>query len=92
MSHQDTIAIETGRTRAELLARVDAFLRETRMTPRAFGVQAVSDHNFVTKLRGGRGVTLTTIGKAEAFMDGWRARAQAAGDVAEVETDARRAA
>lgn len=45
------------------------------MTAWAFGQQAVKDHKFVGRLREGFGVTLTSIEKAETFMDEYAAPA-----------------
>ena len=57
------------KTRDHILARIDAFLDTGRMSEREFGLRAVSDHKFVTRLRDRDvGVTLTSIEKAEAFM------------------------
>lgn len=55
-------------TRASLLDRVRAFLTETGMSARAFGVAAVGDHKFLRRLESGAGITLTVIEKAEAYM------------------------
>lgn len=57
------------KTREHILARIDAFLDTGSMSEREFGLRAVSDHKFVTRLRDRNiGVTLTNIEKAEAFM------------------------
>lgn len=57
-----------GNTRAEILARIESFLKEKDISEREFGLQAVGNHKFIRRLRGGLGVTLTSIERAEAFM------------------------
>lgn len=55
-------------TRAQILRRFDAFLERTGMSHWQFGREAVHDHTFVARLRSGKGVQLTTIEAAEAWM------------------------
>ena len=62
-------------TREHILTRIDAFREKHNMTAWAFGQQAVKDHKFVGRLREGFGVTLTSIEKAETFMDEYAAPA-----------------
>ncbi len=60
---------EARKTRAHILARINAFLKATGMSEHEFGIQAVSNHHFLRRLRDSDvGVTLTNIEKAEAFM------------------------
>lgn len=54
--------------RSAFLASVEAFCHDAGMSPRAFGLAAVNDHRFVARLRAGKGITLTSIEKAERFM------------------------
>lgn len=56
-------------TRKHILTRIEAFLARTGISPARFGIEAVGDHKFVKRLSEGAGVTLTSIEKAEAFMD-----------------------
>jgi hypothetical protein len=56
-------------TRTYALARIEAFLVKTGMSAGTFGMEAVGDHKLVKRLRSGAGVTLTSIEKAEAFME-----------------------
>jgi antitoxin (DNA-binding transcriptional repressor) of toxin-antitoxin stability system len=66
----------TGRmdVRSLVLAEIERFLAETGMSERAFGLAAVTDHRLVRRLREGRGVTLTTIERAAAFISAHRAK------------------
>lgn len=58
-------------TREALLARIDAYLASKGMTDRQFGEQVMRDPKFMLNLRrGSRGVTLATIERIEAFIDG----------------------
>ena len=60
---------EDQKTRGHILARIETFLKAEGMSEREFGIRAVSNHKFVSRLRdSGIGVTLTNIEKAEAFM------------------------
>ena len=61
--------MEDQRTRDYILARIKTFLHTEGVSEREFGLRAVSDHKFVARLRDSDvGVTLTSIEKAEAFM------------------------
>lgn len=55
-------------TRQSLLERIEAFLGRSGLSARQFGLLAAGDHKLVKRLRGGAGVTLTVIEKAERFM------------------------
>lgn len=70
------MTITPSPTREIFLAKIEAFLAETSMTPRAFGLRAVGNHRFVWRVRNGL-ATLATIAKAESFMDAYRARCEA---------------
>jgi hypothetical protein len=56
------------KTRASILLQIEAFLTSSGETERQFGIDVVGDHKFVRRLRGGHGVTLTSIEKAEAYI------------------------
>jgi len=64
---------QAKKTRELVLAQIDAFLKKNGMSEREFGLQAVNSHKFINRLRKGYGITLTSIEKAEAFMDHCRA-------------------
>jgi hypothetical protein len=56
-------------TRQFILNKVADFLAaQEALSESRFGVLAVHDSRFVTRLREGAGVTLTVIERAEAFM------------------------
>ena len=61
-------------TRAQILARIDAFLASSGLSHWQLGREAVHDHCLVQRLRTGKGVQLTTIEAAEAWMDTWEKR------------------
>lgn len=54
--------------REQIIERVRSFLSQSGMSARRFGVEAVGDSKFVSRLHGGAGITLTTLEKAEAFI------------------------
>lgn len=54
--------------RDDMIAKVHAFLSETGMSKRQFGIRAVHDEKFVARIEGGHRHTLGTLEKAEAFM------------------------
>lgn len=56
-------------TRLQVIARIEAHITETGISERQFGLSAVGDHKFLSRLRAGLGVTLTSIEKAERFME-----------------------
>src|SRR3546814_6560305 len=58
-----------------------AFLKESAMPPSVFGRAALRDPCFVSDLRGGRQPGREIIGRAEHFMNKWRADRRV-GDVA----------
>lgn len=53
--------------REAILARISAYLSETAMSERSFGLHVCGDHKLVSRLRSSS-VTLDRIEKAEAFM------------------------
>lgn len=55
-------------TREALLARIAAYCEARVLSERHFGLLSVRDHKFVGRLRDGK-ATLTTIERAERFMD-----------------------
>lgn len=55
-------------THEEFLARIEAFLKERRMSPTRFGREAVADPSFVFTLRTGRSPGLKTAERVLAFM------------------------
>lgn len=68
---------------AELLSRVEAFLREADMPPSTFGVHVLHDPRFVGDLRQGRTPHPKTVRRVNLYMDQWR-RAYRAGKVQRV--------
>ena len=52
----------------------ESFLEAHDMAARDFGLQAVNDTGFMTRLRGGRSPTLNTIERVRAFMSAHRAK------------------
>lgn len=55
-------------TREALVRKIEAFLAETGMSERQFGICVNNDHKFMKRLRSGAGITLTVIEKAERVM------------------------
>jgi hypothetical protein len=53
---------------SRLLAEVEAFMRQHRLSDSTFGRRAVGDWKFVRRLRDGANMTLTTMDRAAAFM------------------------
>ena len=56
-------------TDSEFLDAVETFLRDTKMAPTAFGLQAHKDPTFISKLRRGRSVSLKIANRTVEFMD-----------------------
>lgn len=54
--------------REQIIERVSSFLSQSGMSARRFGVEAVGDSKFVTRLKNGAGITLTTLEKAEGYI------------------------
>lgn len=61
-----------------LLKEIDAFLREAEMAETTFGRHAVNDGKFVGRLREGAGVTVATVDRVRAYIEGQRQKASAA--------------
>lgn len=59
---------------ASLLTRIDDFLRDSQMAESTFGVAALNDGKFVSRLRGGSGVTVKTIDRVNSYIDAERAK------------------
>jgi len=55
-----------------LLAEIEAFLADARMTPTAFGRLALGDPGFVFGLRAGRDCRRSTAERARAQIGVWR--------------------
>ena len=55
-------------TQGQLLAEIEAFLRNRKMAETTFGRMAVNDGKFVARLRAGANMTLATIDKARGFI------------------------
>ncbi len=60
-------------TRKELIKEIDAFLRESGMTPTQFAV-AVGDRTLMVSLRRGRDLKLSTADKIRAYIAKERAK------------------
>jgi hypothetical protein len=52
----------------QFAAEVASFIEAHKMTPTAFGRDAIGDPSFVFEINEGRAPTLTTIDKVRAFM------------------------
>ena len=68
--------------RAALLARIDRYLAATQLSDRQFSIKATRFDAFMRRLRGGQGVTLTLIERAESFMAAHPAPGAAGGSAA----------
>src|SRR3954468_728414 len=55
-------------TSADLLSRVIAYCRDTRMAETTFGRRSVNDGKLVSRLRNGRTVSMRTADRVEAFI------------------------
>ncbi len=55
-----------------LLAKIEAFLERTGMSPTAFGIKALNDPPFVQQLRDGRDPKMSTAQKVEQFIADYR--------------------
>lgn len=53
----------------DILIRVEAFLVEHKMVPTTFGKLAVNDGSFVSRLRAGVDMKVSTLRRAVAFME-----------------------
>ncbi len=54
--------------RRHIILRFERLLAELGLSDSAFGAAAVGNHKFMAQLRRGRGVTLTTIERAERYL------------------------
>lgn len=54
--------------REQTLSKIDDFLALSGMSDRGFSLLVVKDHNWMGRLRKGKGVSLTSIEKAEAYI------------------------
>ena len=61
-------------TREKFEAEIEAFLDHTGMSASALGLRTMNDHRFVPRLRDGARVTVETMDKIRAFMQGYRKR------------------
>ena len=55
-------------TRANFIAKVDAFLKRHDMKPAVLGKEALNDTSFVIRLKAGRNTRIDTMERVEAFM------------------------
>ena len=53
----------------QFLARVEAHLKRTKVSPSRFGKEAVGDPSFVFELRKGRSPSLGKVNKIMAIID-----------------------
>ena len=51
-----------------LLREIEAFLQQKQMTQTEFGLLAMRDGNFISRLRGGRTPTLVTLDRVRRFI------------------------
>jgi hypothetical protein len=51
-----------------LIAEIEAFCKEADIAEATFGTRAAKDGKFVKRLRGGAGVTLSTVERVQAYM------------------------
>ena len=54
--------------REQTLSKIDDFLALSGLSDRGFSLLVVNDHNWMGRLRKGKGVSLTSIEKAEAYI------------------------
>lgn len=59
---------------AKLLADIEAFLAEADMAETTFGLRALRDGKFVSRLRSGAGITIKTLDRVNAYIAEERAR------------------
>lgn len=53
---------------AKLLADIEAFLAEADMAETTFGLRALRDGKFVSRLRSGAGITIKTLDRVNAYI------------------------
>lgn len=61
---------------SDILRRVEEFLATHQMAPTTFGRRAVSDANFVSRLRSDANMTIRTLDRVRAFMASYPAPAE----------------
>jgi hypothetical protein len=64
------VASKARGTAAILLSRIEEFCSESGMTERSFGLQVAANHNFLSRLRGGFSINLSTYDRAMALIEG----------------------
>jgi hypothetical protein len=57
-------------TTKALLARIDAFIAESGMTERRFGIAVSNNHKLIPRLRAGFGINSNTQDRINAFLAG----------------------
>ncbi len=62
----------------KLLADVEAFLVDADMAETAFGLRALNDGKFVSRLRSGAGITIKTLDRVNAYIAAERAKSASA--------------
>jgi hypothetical protein len=62
----------------DLLSAIDRFCSEHGLSDTRFGELALNDKPFVSQLRSGRDVRMSTVDKVRAFMATYRPNAAAA--------------
>lgn len=55
-------------TQKQLLAEIECFLKDRKMTETRFGLLAVNDGKFVGRLRAGSNMMLATIDKVRGYL------------------------
>lgn len=60
---------------ANLIDEIEAFCREQRLSERQFGDLAVKDGKFVSQLRAGRDLRVSTVERVRSFMASYRPEA-----------------
>lgn len=58
-----------GATRATVIRTIEDFLADVRLSERRFGEESVGDAKVLRRLRGGAGVSLSTIERIESYID-----------------------
>lgn len=69
------MADDMAKREATLLDTVEAFLKRHDMPPTRFGIEALSDPNFVRELRNGREPRRRQRERAQDFINRYRAEA-----------------
>lgn len=52
----------------DLVTEIERFIVEHEMSATAFGMEALNDPAFVSQLRAGRDIKLSTMARVQAFM------------------------